>query len=153
MYFTNFQVDKSAENDIEPNGCVSSESLNNQGLPADPVKIVFADFQCSCYFLLKYFQVFVTHDLIVQKCRPLLLKLQFGWVKLHTKENAKYYPAFIYPVDSDGKRRAQEVTVDGYVSDVKNIFFDIAEDNDIGKKKTGFTALNKFNKKFGFSYK
>lgn len=80
-----------------------------------------------------------------------MLKLQFAWVKFHTKENAKYYPAFIHPNEPDGKNRAQEVIGD-YLSDVKHIYFDIAKDGDIGKKKTGFTALKKFNKKFGFSY-
>lgn len=44
MYFTNFQVDNSAENencvtnDIEPNVCVSSESSDNQGLHSEQVK-------------------------------------------------------------------------------------------------------------------
>ena len=94
----------------------------------------------------------MTSDPIVQECRPVLLKLQFAWVKFHLKKNAKFYPAFIYPVDTDGKRRAQKVTRTGYVTDTKSIFFDIGDDN-IEKDTSEVGKLNKLNKKFGFSLK
>lgn len=97
--------------------------------------------------------MFVTDDLIVQQCRDKLKHLQFGWIKYYSRKNAKYYPGFIYPVDTDGYERAQEVTGDGYVSDKKNRFFHSAKNvsNDL-KVKSGVAALKFFNEKFNFSY-
>lgn len=82
----------------------------------------------------------------------MLQKLEFAWVKFHAHKSAKYCPAFIYPADADGIRRAQKVNAEGYVCNIKNIFFGTAEDNNIEKKNAELTALNKMNTKFGFSY-
>lgn len=96
----------------------------------------------------------MTDDPIVQECRPVLLKLQFAWVTFQSIKKAKFCPAFIYPVDPDGKSRAQKVTRDGYVTNVKSIFFIKGKDKDNFEKQTSEVAkLNKLNEKFGFSLK
>lgn len=92
-----------------------------------------------------------TDDPVVKLCRPKLLKCRFGWIKFYEKSNKKY-PGFVHLIDIDGKVRAQQVTANGYVSDIKYEFFgywnDIPNDQ---KDKAEVTALNKLNGRFKFS--
>lgn len=64
-----------------------------------------------------------------------------------------YCPGYIHPADEDGKCRAQKVTSNGYVTDMKNEYFDsknnIPEDE---KDKSQVATLKKHNAKFGFSF-
>lgn len=75
-------------------------------------------------------------------------------MKFQTFKNSKYYPGFIYPIDADGKQRAQKVKPDGYVTNVKNIFFDFHEELP-EKLKHGIekSALKRFNERFRLSFK
>lgn len=87
------------------------------------------------------------------KLRNHLKSLEFGWMKFYTFKNTKFLPGFVCPGDADGQRQAQSVRADGDVTGKTNIVFDFSQnvDDDL-KDKAGKLALNKFNKKFHFSY-
>lgn len=101
---------------------------------------------------MKYFQNFETTDALVRVLRPILIGLEFAWVKF--SQNDKYRPAFLHPVDSDGIQRAQEVTTEGYISDEKLSF--VGFECDIPEQKKAAAQIKKLkilNKKFNFSLK
>lgn len=80
-------------------------------------------------------------------------KLPFSWMKFHEKKNAKFFPAFVYPPDPDGKCRAQWVTATGNISKTKNEFHEFHQSlPDKFKEKTEICALKQFNEKFKFSF-
>ncbi len=85
-------------------------------------------------------------------CRPILLGLQFAWIKFSEKD--KFRPGFIHLPDADGSRRAQEVTSDGYISDDKIKFYHFETDIPECKKAPAqIKKLKVLNKKFKFSLK
>ncbi|KAJ6648901.1 Laminin subunit alpha-2 [Pseudolycoriella hygida] len=82
-----------------------------------------------------------------------LKELQFAWIKYTSHKNTKFVPGFIYPIDADGYQRAARVTENGHVSNEKHRFFEFAENvPDNLKSKNGVLLLEKFNKKFNFSF-
>lgn len=97
--------------------------------------------------------MFVTDDPNVQQCRDMFKDLQFAWIKFYATKKAKYVPGFIYLGNSDGKRLAQRVDENGFLSKEQKKFFDFAENvSDDLKTKSGVSALKKFNKKYNLSY-
>lgn len=81
------------------------------------------------------------------------MKQRFGWIKFTSKKNCQAWPGFIYSPDPDGYVRAQRITSDGYVSDVKNRFAH-ADDNipEKEKGKAQVRALAKFNENFKLKF-
>lgn len=89
---------------------------------------------------------------VVRKTRPILLLLQFGWIKF--TKNSRFVPGFVYPkTDADGKRRALKILCDGFTANEKNQYHDF-EINiaDRLKMKSDLKALQTFNERFNFSF-
>lgn len=91
-------------------------------------------------------------DSIVEATRPLVLGLEFGWMKLNP--TSRFYPAFKYTdKDSNGVSFALPILNDGYTADKKCTYTEF-KTNIPSKQKHAkeLKMLKLFNSKYNFSF-